>query len=198
MKRIGYCLYITAHNGCDYVKEKYFRIGEFIDSNVEKFKRACLSSVEITKALSLELVWSNDHLQFDCFELIPVCCLSEDQSCNLEFFRDVTLQHSIDAIRKKYNDFLSWKEQDDIPKRALLIGGEIIPMPPIPDDYIEDFQDDFDPAAIKDKNNKHFSSNEPYEIVLFDSLSRKQKRAYSVYNGEYFFFEQLRRLMQNA
>lgn len=90
------------------------------------------------------------------------------------------------------NGWIPWNERNDIPKRAFLIGWEVIPMPPVPDEYLEDFKNSINQSLIGKSRcwfgREDYNSNDSFKIVLYNQLSRDEQIAFSAYETSSFYY----------
>lgn len=79
--------------------------------------------------------------------------------------------------------WIDWYLRSDIPKRAFLIGDEVIPLPPIPDESLEFYKSRIDKTKIRKsfEDRKRYCLNDSISIVLYAELTRNQRLTYSEY-----------------
>lgn len=84
--------------------------------------------------------------------------------------------------------WISWRLRGfrgDIPKRALLIGDEVIPLPPIPDENLEVYKSRIDKTRIRKsfERRERYCLNDSISIVLYAELPLNQRQVYSEYEA---------------
>lgn len=90
------------------------------------------------------------------------------------------------------NSWIPWDERNDIPKLAFIITNEVIPMPPIPVEYVEDFEKEIETNRLwhtDDVTDVHcYPEKTFFMIVNYNALPKEVRMYYADYfdfNNEY-------------
>ena len=81
--------------------------------------------------------------------------------------------------------WIPWKDRNDIPKRAFLIGYDVIPMHPVPDEYLEDFAEEIKTNCLWHTEDltevEEYGKNTFFVIERYNNLTKQQRIDYANY-----------------